>query len=76
MIKNTWVCHDDVLINAEPSGSITAGCYVKNRAEVKCGDCGFTPVAEASGALDLITRFNFCRVADVYQTLKKEVEKF
>jgi hypothetical protein len=54
MIENTWVCHDDVLINAEPDGTITPGCYVKNRGEVKCRDCGFTPIAEASGALDFI----------------------
>jgi MoaA/NifB/PqqE/SkfB family radical SAM enzyme len=54
MIKNTWVCRDDVLINAEPDGRMTHGCYVKNRGEVRCNDCGFTPIAEASGALDLI----------------------
>ena len=54
MIENKWVCHDDILINADPNAKITAGCYVKNRGEMKCGDCGFTPIAEASGALDLI----------------------
>ena len=54
MIENKWVCHDDILINADPNAKITVGCYVKNRGEVKCGDCGFTPIAEASGALDLI----------------------
>jgi hypothetical protein len=32
---------------------MTQGCYVKNRGEVNCRECGFTPVAEASGALDL-----------------------
>lgn len=54
MIDNSWTCHDDMLINVDPDGSITTGCYVKNRGEVRCRDCGFTPVAEASGALDLI----------------------
>ncbi|WAC08831.1 MAG: radical SAM protein [Thermodesulfobacteriota bacterium] len=53
MMENKWVCHDDILINAEPNAKITVGCYVKNRGEVKCADCGFTPMAEASGALDL-----------------------
>lgn len=54
MIENTWTCRDDVLVNVDPDGSITTGCYVKNRGEVRCGDCGFTPVAEASGAANLI----------------------
>jgi len=52
MISNTWKCHDGILINVDPDASITSGCYVKNRGEVYCKDCGFTPVAEASGALD------------------------
>jgi sulfatase maturation enzyme AslB (radical SAM superfamily) len=46
--------HDDLLINVDPDGTITQGCYVKNRGEIHCEACGFTPVAEASGALDLI----------------------
>jgi MoaA/NifB/PqqE/SkfB family radical SAM enzyme len=54
MIDNRWHCHDDILINVDPDGSITKGCYVKNRGEINCDACGFTPVAEASGALDLI----------------------
>lgn len=53
MIDNTWKCHDGILINVDPDASITSGCYVKNRGKVYCKDCGFTPVAEASGALDL-----------------------
>lgn len=53
MIGNTWRCHDDVLINADPDGEITTGCYARNRGAVDCAGCGFTPVAEASGALDL-----------------------
>lgn len=53
MINNRWRCHDDVLANVDPDGSITTGCYVKSRGLVNCAACGFTPVAEASGALDL-----------------------
>lgn len=54
MIENNWNCHEDILVNADPDGTITRGCYARSRGEVKCGECGFTPVAEASGALDLI----------------------
>ncbi|NTW77936.1 MAG: radical SAM protein [Syntrophaceae bacterium] len=54
MIDNRWRCHDDILINVDPDGTITKGCYVKSRGEINCDSCGFTPVAEASGALDLI----------------------
>ena len=54
MIDNRWRCHDDILINVDPDGIITKGCYVKSRGEINCDSCGFTPVAEASGALDLI----------------------
>jgi len=53
MIGNNWHCHDDVLINVDPDGKLTQGCYVKGRGKVNCRECGFTPVAEASGALDL-----------------------
>ena len=54
MVDNRWLCHDDILINVDPDGTITKGCYVKSRGEINCGACGFTPVAEASGALDFI----------------------
>ena len=53
MIANDWRCHDDILINVDPDGQVTRGCYAKNRGPISCPDCGFTPVAEASGALDL-----------------------
>lgn len=53
MIENTWHCRQDVLINVDPDGSITRGCYAKSRGRVNCTACGFTPVAEASGALAL-----------------------
>ena len=54
MIDNRWRCHDDILINVDPDGTITRGCYVKSRGTINCDACGFTPVAEASGALDFI----------------------
>lgn len=54
MKDNRWRCHDDVLVNVDPDGTITKGCYVKNRGKINCDACGFTPIAEASGALDLI----------------------
>jgi Fe-coproporphyrin III synthase len=53
MIRNDWSCHDDMLINVDPDGLITQGCYAKGRGAVDCRRCGFTPVAEASSALDL-----------------------
>jgi MoaA/NifB/PqqE/SkfB family radical SAM enzyme len=52
MVDISWRCHDDILINVDPDGTITKGCYVKSRGEINCDACGFTPVAEASGALD------------------------
>jgi MoaA/NifB/PqqE/SkfB family radical SAM enzyme len=54
MAAGSWRCHDDILVNVDPDGAITQGCYVKSRGEVRCQDCGFTPVAEASGAVDLL----------------------
>jgi MoaA/NifB/PqqE/SkfB family radical SAM enzyme len=53
MIENNWRCHDDILINVDPDGAITQGCYVKSRGRIDCRACGFSPVSEASGALDL-----------------------
>lgn len=53
MIDNRWRCHDDLLVNVDPDGAISTGCYVKSRGVINCAACGFTPVAEASGALDL-----------------------
>jgi len=54
LIRNDWRCHDDVLINVDPDGTITRGCYVKNRGRINCRACGFSPVSEASGALDFL----------------------
>jgi len=54
MINNDWHCHDDILVNVDPDGVLTRGCYVKSRGRIDCRACGFSPVAEASGALDLL----------------------
>ena len=53
MIANGWLCRDRLLVNVDPDGSITRGCYVRSRGEIRCNDCGFTPVAELSGAFGL-----------------------
>lgn len=53
MIDNSWACRDSLLINVDPDGTVTQGCYAKSRAEIRCDQCGFTPVAEAAGALNL-----------------------
>lgn len=54
MVQNRWRCHEDILINVDPDGRITKGCYVKSRGEINCNRCGFSPVAEASGAVDFV----------------------
>ena len=54
MITNGWKCRDRLLVNVDPDGSVTRGCYVRSRGEVRCSECGFTPVAELSGAYDLM----------------------
>lgn len=53
MIGNTWTCPEHVLINVDPDGTITQGCYARSRGSVSCAACGFTPVAEAAAALRL-----------------------
>ena len=50
MIDNNWKCREWLLANVTPDGSILQGCYVKGRGIINCKACGFTPVAEASGA--------------------------
>ena len=54
MANNSWKCREDLLANIDPDGKISVGCYVKHRGEVVCSQCGFTPVAEASGAYALV----------------------
>jgi MoaA/NifB/PqqE/SkfB family radical SAM enzyme len=52
MMEQKWACHDDLLVNVDPDGTVTRGCYVKSRGTIDCRACGFTPVAEASRAID------------------------
>jgi len=53
MIRNTWTCHDWLLANVDPDGELSVGCYVAGRGDIKCRQCGFTPVAEASLSYEL-----------------------
>jgi len=46
--RNTWKCDDRLIDNANPDGSITQGCYLKNRADIDCSKCGFSPHTEIS----------------------------
>ncbi|HDP24037.1 MAG TPA: DUF3463 domain-containing protein [Deltaproteobacteria bacterium] len=54
MVTGNWRCHDWLLANVDPDGTIEQGCYVLRRGKVDCSRCGFTPVAEASGAFSLV----------------------
>ena len=46
--QERWTCEDRLLANAEPDGSITQGCYLKNRGVADCSRCGFTAHNEMS----------------------------
>lgn len=49
---NSWHCHPWLIANAEPDGTINYGCYLKNRAEIHCQQCGFAAHTELSLAYD------------------------
>lgn len=51
--RGGWTCREWILANVEPDGGIDTGCYARNRGGSKCSECGFTPVAEGSGAVGL-----------------------
>ncbi len=51
--KNTWRCEEWLVDNANPNGSINQGCYLKDRAHIHCGQCGFSPFTEMSLAYHL-----------------------
>ena len=51
--RNTWKCDDRLIDNANPDGSITQGCYLKNRADIDCSKCGFSPHTEISLACQM-----------------------
>lgn len=46
--RNTWVCRDDLIDNANPDGSMQQGCYLKGRVDIDCSKCGFSPHTEIS----------------------------
>ena len=46
--NNTWKCHPWMIVSVEPDGTITHGCYVKNRGEISCDKCGFSAHTEIS----------------------------
>lgn len=50
--RNTWRCHDWLIANAEPDGTINVGCYLKNRAKILCTKCGFAAHTEIARAWD------------------------
>ena len=52
-VDNDWTCRSWMLANAHPDGRLHTGCYVKSHGEIRCDQCGFTPVAEASRAYAL-----------------------
>jgi MoaA/NifB/PqqE/SkfB family radical SAM enzyme len=51
--RNTWRCEEWLVDNANPDGSILQGCYLKDRARIHCGQCGFSPFTEMSLAYHL-----------------------
>ncbi len=46
--RNDWVCRDTLIDNANPDGSLQQGCYLKDRADIDCSRCGFSPHTEVS----------------------------
>jgi MoaA/NifB/PqqE/SkfB family radical SAM enzyme len=46
--NNKWRCRPWMIASVEPDGSITYGCYLKNRAEISCEQCGFSAHTEIS----------------------------
>ena len=46
--KRRWTCEDRLLANAEPDGTVSHGCYLKNRGKSDCTLCGFTAHNEMS----------------------------
>ena len=57
--RNTWRCDDRLIDNANPDGTINQGCYLKNRADIDCEKCGFSPHTEIS----LACRMNLQSIA-------------
>jgi len=60
--ENRWKCHAWMIASVEPDGTITHGCYVRNRGAVSCEKCGFSAHTEISlaysGVLESILQKN------------------
>lgn len=54
--NNNWTsrCKEWMIASIEPDGTITHGCYVKNRDSVQCGVCGFSTNTEITLAYELV----------------------
>jgi MoaA/NifB/PqqE/SkfB family radical SAM enzyme len=47
---NSWTCQPWMIASVDPSGRLTQGCYVKNRGDIACDQCGFSAHTEISMA--------------------------
>jgi MoaA/NifB/PqqE/SkfB family radical SAM enzyme len=45
---NRWRCRPWMIASVDPDGQLTHGCYLKNRGEVDCEQCGFSAHTEIS----------------------------
>jgi MoaA/NifB/PqqE/SkfB family radical SAM enzyme len=45
---NRWRCRPWMIASVDPDGQLTHGCYLKNRGEVHCEQCGFSAHTEIS----------------------------
>lgn len=45
---NRWKCHPWMIASVDPDGSMTRGCYVKDRGPISCEHCGFAAHTEIS----------------------------
>jgi MoaA/NifB/PqqE/SkfB family radical SAM enzyme len=45
---NRWQCHSWMLATVEADGTMSKGCYAKNRADIACEKCGFAAHTEIS----------------------------
>lgn len=45
---NSWKCYDWLIADADPDGRIHLGCYLKDRGEIHCEQCGFAAHTELS----------------------------
>jgi len=45
---NRWKCHPWMIASVNPDGSMSQGCYVKDRGPISCEHCGFAAHTEIS----------------------------